>query len=51
MQCMRCLRTSAPGFELGDEKAEVKVNPVPAEYEDSAGKRLKNAPEAIEISE
>ncbi|HOB86817.1 MAG TPA: ferredoxin [Bacillota bacterium] len=39
-------------FELGDEKAEVKVNPVPAEYEDKCREAAEECPtEAIEISE
>lgn len=39
-------------FELGDEHAEVKVNPVPAEYEDKCREAAEECPsEAIEISE
>ncbi len=38
-------------FELGDEKAEVKVNPVPAEFEDSVREAAEECPtESIEIS-
>ncbi|MGB4290900.1 MAG: ferredoxin, partial [Dethiobacteria bacterium] len=39
-------------FELGDEKAEVKVNPVPAEYEEKCREAAEECPtEAIEITE
>ncbi|MDY6826212.1 MAG: ferredoxin [Bacillota bacterium] len=39
-------------FELGDEKAEVKVNPVPEEYEDNVREAAEECPtEAIQISE
>jgi len=38
-------------FELGDEKAEVKVNPIPAEHEDSVREAAEECPtESIEIS-
>lgn len=38
-------------FELGDEIAEVKVNPVPAELEDKVRESAEECPtEAIEIS-
>jgi len=39
-------------FELGDEKAEVKVSPVPANLEDKVRESAEECPvEAIEISE
>jgi ferredoxin len=39
-------------FELGDEKAEVKENPVPAEFEDKVREAAEECPvEAIEVSE
>jgi len=39
-------------FELGDEIAEVKVNPVPAEFEDKVRESAEECPtEAIEVSE
>jgi ferredoxin len=39
-------------FELGDEKAEVKKNPVPDEFEDKCREAAEECPsEAIEISE
>ncbi|HPU01290.1 MAG: ferredoxin [Firmicutes bacterium] len=39
-------------FELGDEKAQVKVNPVPEEYEDKVREAADECPsEAIEIIE
>jgi len=39
-------------FELGDEHAEVKVNPVPEEHEESVREAAEECPtEAIEISE
>ncbi|MGB4290831.1 MAG: ferredoxin, partial [Dethiobacteria bacterium] len=31
-------------FELGDEKAEVKVNPVPAEYEEKCREAAEECP-------
>ncbi len=38
-------------FELGDEIAEVKVSPVPAEHEESVREAAEECPvEAIEIS-
>ncbi len=38
-------------FELGDEIAEVKVKPVPAEHEDSVREAAEECPtESIEIS-
>ncbi len=38
-------------FELGDEKAEVKVNPVPSEHEESVREAAEECPtESIEIS-
>lgn len=38
-------------FELGDEKAEVKVDPIPAELEDKVRESAEECPvEAIEIS-
>lgn len=39
-------------FELGDEAAEVKVNPVPAEFEEKCREAAEECPsESIEISE
>ncbi len=39
-------------FELGDEKAEVKVNPVPPEHEEKCREAAEECPsEAIEIVE
>ncbi|HED24687.1 MAG TPA: ferredoxin [Firmicutes bacterium] len=39
-------------FELGDEKAEVKVNPVPEEHAEKVREAAEECPtEAIEISE
>ncbi len=39
-------------FELGDEQAEVKVNPVPEEYEDKVREAAEECPtESIEITE
>ena len=39
-------------FELGDEMAEVKVNPVPEEHEDKVREAAEEGPsEAIEITE
>jgi ferredoxin len=39
-------------FELGDEKAETKVNPVPAGLEEKVREAAEECPvEAIEISE
>ncbi|NMA91828.1 MAG: ferredoxin [Firmicutes bacterium] len=39
-------------FELGDEKAEVKMNPVPEEYHDQVREAAEECPsEAIEIEE
>ncbi len=38
-------------FELGDEFAEVKVNPIPAEYEEKVREAAEECPtESIEIS-
>ena len=38
-------------FELGDEIAEVKVNPVPSEHEESVREAAEECPtESIEIS-
>jgi ferredoxin len=38
-------------FELGDEKAEVKLSPVPAEYEEKVREAVEECPtESIEIS-
>lgn len=39
-------------FEMGDEKADVKVNPVPADLEEKVRESAEECPvEAIEISE
>jgi len=39
-------------FELGDEKAEVKASPVPAEFEEKVREAAEECPvEAIEVSE
>jgi ferredoxin len=39
-------------FELGDEKAEVKVSPVPADAEEKVREAAEECPvEAIEVSE
>ena len=39
-------------FELGDEIAEVKVNPVPAEHEDKVREAAEECPtESIKITE
>ena len=39
-------------FELGDEKAEVKVNPIPAEYEEQVREAAEECPtESIRITE
>lgn len=39
-------------FELGDEIAEVKANPIPAEFEDKVREAAEECPtESIEVSE
>ena len=39
-------------FVLGDEKAEVKVNPIPAEYHEKVRESAEECPtEAIEVTE
>lgn len=50
--CGVCEDICTEVFELGDEKAEVKVNPVPAEYEEKCREAAEECPtEAIEITE
>jgi ferredoxin len=48
--CGICEDTCPEVFELGDEKAIVKVNPVPDEYQDACRDAAEECPcEAIEI--
>ncbi len=49
--CGICEDIAPEVFELGDEKAEVKVNPVPSEHEESVREAAEECPtESIEIS-
>ena len=50
--CGICEDVCPEVFELGDEKVEVKVSPVPAELEEKVREAAEECPvEAIEVSE
>lgn len=50
--CELCVDTCPDVFEMGDDFAVVKVDPVPAEYEDCAREAADDCPaEAIIIEE
>lgn len=50
--CGICEEICPEVFELGDEIAEVKVNPVPAEHQEKCREAAEECPsESIEISE
>ncbi len=50
--CGVCEDICPEAFELGDEKAEVKINPVPEQYHQECREAAEECPsEAIEISE
>jgi len=50
--CGLCEETCPDVFEMGDDIAKVKVNPVPADAEESCREAAENCPvEAISIEE
>jgi ferredoxin len=50
--CERCVEICPEVFEMGDEFAEVKANPVPAEHEEAVQEAADECPtQAIELEE
>lgn len=50
--CGICEEICPEVFELGEEKAEVKVNPIPEQYEEECREAAEECPsDAIKISE
>ncbi len=50
--CMRCVEICPEVFEMGDEIAEAKVDPVPPQYEDLVREAAEECPtDAIVITE
>lgn len=50
--CGICEDTCPEVFELGDEKAEIKANPIPSEYQEKVREAAEECPtESIVITE
>ena len=49
--CGRCVDICPEVFEMGEEYAEVKVNPVPEEYEEAVEESAEECPTAAIIVE
>lgn len=44
ISCERCVEICPEVFEMGDEYAQVKIDKIPAEYEDSAEEAAEECP-------